>query len=110
MNLSADKYSGIVTIIAVLIAVIYTSGEYDKWDFVLGLIGIVLGIKYFRSITNDDIFLSILVSILLASSLTAILFSSFNFNKKYDFDIFIYSSVVFFFISLIYNFYKDKNK
>jgi len=96
MTFSTDKYSGLVTIIAVLIAVIYAPGDYDRWDFLLGSIGLTLGIKYLLEISNQDIFLSVLVSTLLSLSIISIVLTFYNQFKIYDFTLFsIFFTLIF---------------
>jgi len=76
--LAADRYSGLVTVLAVLVAVIYAKGAYDTWDAFLGIVGFVLGVKYIPDANREGAFFIILVASLLSASLVAMLFSLFE--------------------------------
>lgn len=74
MKSKGDKYSGLVTALAVLVVVFYTEGKYDEWDIFLGLIGFGLAWKYKSDIDKSDIFFTLLVSALFALSSVAVVF------------------------------------
>ena len=76
--MSADRYSGLVTAIAVLAAVIYADGSYDNWDAFLGFIGFVLGLKYIPEATKKGNFFIFLVASLISISIVAMLFFIFE--------------------------------
>jgi len=72
--MEADKYAGIVTVIAVVLAVIYADGDYDIWDGALGFLAVVLSLIYKRSI-NRDKFASFLSAFLFSLGFAVILYS-----------------------------------
>jgi len=74
-KMEADKYAGIVTVIAVILAVIYADGDYDIWDGVLGLLAVVLSLIYKRSISRDK-FTSFLFAFLFSLGFAVILYSA----------------------------------
>lgn len=76
--MSADKYSGLVTAIAVLAAVIYADGGYDKWDAFLGFLGLLLGLKYIPETEEKGKFFIFLVASLLSISVVAMAFFIFQ--------------------------------
>lgn len=76
--LSADRYSALVTVLAVLVAVIYAKGAYDTWDAFLGIVGFVLGVKYIPDANREGAFFVVLVASLLSASLVVMLFSLFD--------------------------------
>ena len=73
-RLSADKYSGIVAVIAILAMIIYSEGTYDHWDMYLGALGFILGIIYVKDIKKKDYFLMALSSSLISLSVTCCIF------------------------------------
>lgn len=76
--LAADRYSALVTVLAVLVTVIYAKGAYDTWDAFLGIVGFVLGVKYIPDANREGAFFVVLVASLLSASLVAMLFSLFE--------------------------------
>jgi len=71
---NADRYSGLVTALAVLITVFYAEGKYDGWDIYLGVVGVILGLKYRKAVSRSDLFFSFLTASLLAIGTTACIF------------------------------------
>ncbi len=45
-TLRGDQYAGLVTAFAVIIAVEYSSGTFDTWDILLGIVSGILGYSY----------------------------------------------------------------
>ena len=45
--LPGDSYANLVTVFAVIATVEYGTGRYDLWDFLIGLIAVVLGSSFF---------------------------------------------------------------
>jgi hypothetical protein len=78
---SADRYSGLVTVLAVLVAIFYSEENYDCWDILLGVIGFILAWKYTCDIRKSDILFTILVALLYATSIVAIGFSIIQLSK-----------------------------
>lgn len=72
--IKADKYSGLVIALAVLIAVFYVEGEYNKWDIFLGMVGFTLGMKYAASVDGMDLFFTFLTSSLISIGFVAVIF------------------------------------
>lgn len=70
----ADKYSGLVTALFVLVAVFYIDGEYDKWDIFLGIIGFALGMKYAVAVDGLDLFFTFLTSSLISIGFVAVVY------------------------------------
>lgn len=68
----------LVTVLAVLVAVIYAKGAYDTWDAFLGIVGFVLGVKYIPDANREGAFFVVLVASLLSASLVAMLFFLFE--------------------------------
>ena len=54
---SADRYAGLATILAVILAVEY-SDDYDVWDLAIGAVGLVLAFRYRDGLRGDDSLLS----------------------------------------------------
>ena len=80
--MKADKYSGLVTSLAVLIAVFYAEGEYDGWDIFLGVVGFILGMKYISSIDGKDLFSTFLASALISIGIVSIIFGIIQQSSK----------------------------
>lgn len=76
--MSADRYSGLVTVLAILIAVFYVNESYDWWDVYLGIVGTALGIKYMADAKNYGKLYVFLVASILSVSTVAILFFIFE--------------------------------
>jgi len=72
--MKADKYSGLVTALAVLIAVFYVEGEFNKWDLFLGIVGFTLGMKYAASVDGLDLFFTFLTSSLISIGFVAVVY------------------------------------
>ena len=72
---SADKYSGLVTALAVLVAVVYAEERYDVWHAFLGIVGFILTWKYRCNLSNDDRFYTFLISSLFGISTVAIVYA-----------------------------------
>lgn len=68
-----ERYSGLVTVLAVLIMVEYAEGKYDCWDSFLGTIGFILAFKYSHKAKTIDRFYKFLVSSLYAISVVCII-------------------------------------
>ena len=107
--MNGDKYSGLVTTLAVLMVVIYTgdseTDKYDYWDLFLGTIGFILGIKYIQDAKNNTIFFLFLIASLLSLSSVIILFYYFeHYSYLKEFLEFLYESSfrTFIFLILIY--------
>ena len=79
--MSADRYSGLVTALAVLMVVIYAEGDYEKWDAFLGFIGFILGLKYIPEAEDKGNFFVFLVASLLSISFVAMLFFVFQHSQ-----------------------------
>jgi hypothetical protein len=69
-----DRYAGLVTALAVLIAIFYTEDKYDGWDIYLGVVGLILGCKYTRKLSRADWFFSLLTASLISISVVACVF------------------------------------
>ena len=78
MIMNADRYSGLVTVLAVLIAVFYVEESYDWWDVYLGIIGLALGIKYVANAADNGKLYVFLVASILSVSTVAVLFFIFE--------------------------------
>ena len=76
--MAADRYATLVTVLAILVAVIYAEGAYDTWDAFLGIVGLALGVKYIPDANREGAFFIVLVASLLSASLVAVLFSLFE--------------------------------
>jgi hypothetical protein len=76
--LAADRYATLVTVLAILVAVIYAEGVYDTWDAFLGIVGFALGVKYIPDANREGALFIFLVASLLSASLVAVLFSLFT--------------------------------
>ena len=70
-----DKYSGLITILAVVFMVIYADGIYDKWDNYLSVLGLILSYYYFQNMHINNWFYHILTFSLASVSFTALFFS-----------------------------------
>ncbi len=67
--MNGDKYAGIVTVLAVIISVEYSTEISDIWDIALGIIAIVLAKQYKKDIDGTDKLFVGLISILMATGL-----------------------------------------
>lgn len=72
---NGDRYAGISTVMAVIIAVEYNNDPYDIWDFAIGVLGIVLALKYKNDINGEDRLITALTSVLLSLSIVICLYS-----------------------------------
>ena len=67
--MNGDKYAGIVTVLAVIISVEYSTEISDIWDIALGLVAVVLAKQYKKDIDGNDKLFVGLISILMATGL-----------------------------------------
>jgi len=50
-RMKADKYAGIITVSAIILAVEYADSPYDIWDLLLGFLGLYLEVAYARNLS-----------------------------------------------------------
>jgi len=79
--MNGDKYAGIVTVLAVIISVEYSTEVSDVWDIALGFVAIILARQYKKDIDGKDRLFASLISILMA---TGIIVSSYAFIESFN--------------------------
>ena len=77
MKFKAEKYSGLITITAVIIAVEYSDSPYDIWDMLLGVLVIIVSFFYAKDVNSkkDGLFSVFLVGNLFTLGFIAILYT-----------------------------------
>ena len=53
-----DKYASLVTVTAVLFAVVYSTENYGGWDLFIGVVGLMFAFKCIRQKYHEDRFSS----------------------------------------------------
>lgn len=89
-KLEISSYEGLITVLAVIIAVEYSGGFYDLWDVFTGLISILIGTKYWVLAKGKNDFLYNLLTVSLialgvVSAVTGVIFfigSFFGFSNQ----------------------------
>ena len=79
-KIDGNEYANLVTVFAIIVAVEYSSGKYDQWDFLIGLVSVLLGLSFVKkSYENKDFFYTILTSSLISLGVVSIGSSIFSF-------------------------------
>ena len=82
--MEGEKYSGIVTILAIALTIEYTSGYYDWWDLGFSVLIIGIGFIFFLKDANKhkDIIFTLLTIILIAIGMYIMCKSVFDIFKN----------------------------
>jgi len=118
-KLEINKYEGLITIFAIILAVEYSSDAYDLWDGFLGLLVIYIGFfKYWEEAKKEKDFLhSILTTNLIGLGILNTVNTLVSFGEKesffgsnIDFGIFIFTSLILYvFLNKAYNKNEETN-
>ncbi|MBI9055994.1 MAG: hypothetical protein JEY96_19390 [Bacteroidales bacterium] len=90
-----EKYSSLITVIAIIVAVEYSESNYDFWDIFLGAIGLIFWQMHRNEMLSSELLYKILLGFLFSISSIAILYTvltnipiSVTLKKIFDFKLF----------------------